>query len=44
MHKNYRCHHCKQPLMDDGHGDVIHEETQTYQCNPKEKNGTVATI
>lgn len=30
--------------MDDGHGDVIHEETGNYQCDATKKNGTVATI
>lgn len=33
------CRRCHQPVTDDGHGELVHEETGLYGCNPNEVDG-----
>lgn len=41
------CDICKQPIMDDGYGEPIHEDTLRYGCSVVPRNVTrypVATL
>ena len=42
MGRKLRCRNCGEPLITDGYGDLLHEDTELYQCEPREKDSKVA--
>ena len=34
-----RCSRCHHPVTDDGYGELVHEETNRYGCDPNEVDG-----
>lgn len=38
---NSRCAICKEPITDDGYGDVVHTETGAYGCQDDKGVATV---